>query len=89
MVIVVNRVNDNCHDRLNDFKVRVGDEIIDGGRGNSLCGGKPDPGPGEIIKIKCPKPLHGRYVSVVLPKDKPQYLTLCEVEVYRKVKKEI
>ena len=90
MVIIVNRRNyENTYQRLNDFEVRVGDETTDGGRGNSLCGGKSRPGRGEIIEIKCPKPLHGRYVSVLLPKDKPGYLTLCEVEVYRRIKKNI
>ena len=85
MVIVVNRRN-CCSNRLNDFEVRVGNNLKNGGRGNPVCGGKSRPLRGEVVKIKCRRPLNGRYVSVLLPERKYSILTLCEVEVYRKVK---
>ena len=83
MVIVVNRRN-CCHDRLDGFEVSVGNNRD--GRKNSKCGGRQKTLSGEIIELRCPRVLRGRYVSVYLPKNGwPNILTLCEVEVYRRL----
>uniref|UniRef100_A0A8C4SLZ2 Uncharacterized LOC114666204 n=1 Tax=Erpetoichthys calabaricus TaxID=27687 RepID=A0A8C4SLZ2_ERPCA len=76
-VVVYNR-QDCCDGRLNGAEIRIGDspDVSEHVR----CGTIEATYPGSVHTICC----HGRrgqYVSVVLP-NQPQYLTLCEVEVY-------
>ena len=79
-VIVVNR-GDCCWDRLDGFEVRVGNDLSP--RRNAKCGKYGRTKPGETIKIVCPLNLRGRYVAIILYRW--TVLTLCEVEVYRKL----
>ncbi|GMH44734.1 hypothetical protein BSKO_12686 [Bryopsis sp. KO-2023] len=78
-VVITNR-GDCCWDRLNWFKVQVG-EAPDGGE-NDVCVQKGIQGRGETKSWNCP--LKGRYVRVTLPGT--QYLTLCEVQVFANVR---
>jgi len=70
---------DCCGGRLNKFQVRVGDQekVSD----NEQCGrGDNEIGQGQNKVVDC-EGLNGRYVGVMLPKK--DYLTLCEVKVFR------
>lgn len=80
-MVVVNR-RDCCIDRLNGFKVSVGNRVKDG-ESNSECGGRSIAISGENI-IQCTKPLKGRYVFVYLSKKTWSTIALIEVEVYSK-----
>ncbi|GMH44697.1 hypothetical protein BSKO_12649 [Bryopsis sp. KO-2023] len=77
-VVITNR-GDCCWDRLNWFKVQVGDNP--NGGANRVCVQKGIQGRGETKSWNCP--LKGRFVRITLPGT--QYLTLCEVQVFANV----
>ncbi|XP_035674669.1 uncharacterized protein LOC118414613 isoform X2 [Branchiostoma floridae] len=77
-VVVFNR-QECCQDRLDNFQVHVGDSPTVAS--NPQCGGNnavTEASPPDIT-VDCGG-LRGRYVGILLPS--PQYLTLCEVQVY-------
>ncbi|XP_039615847.1 uncharacterized protein LOC120533182 [Polypterus senegalus] len=76
-VVVYNRL-DCCDTRLTRAEVRVGDSL-DVSK-HVKCGTIETTYPGSVHTICC-NGMRGQYVSIVLP-NQPQYLTLCEVEVY-------
>ncbi|XP_065438561.1 uncharacterized protein LOC122174773 [Chrysemys picta bellii] len=78
-VIVKNREDECCGDRLRGAQIRVGDSVIDHGKHNPICGTITDTRPGSVSTICC-NGLEGRYVTIVIP-GRAEYLTLCEVEV--------
>ncbi|XP_033012058.1 fucolectin-1-like [Lacerta agilis] len=84
-VLVKNRA-DCCGERLLGAEVRVGNTIFDHGKFNTLCGIVKDITPGSVSSFYC-RWLRGRYVSIHLPRH--DYLTLCEVDVYGAVPKEM
>lgn len=73
-VIVYNRV-DCCSNRLDHFKVTVGD----GRYHKGVCGEAGSMNRKPVEDMVCSEPLIGRFVEITLPG--PQYLTLCEVQV--------
>ncbi|XP_066292800.1 apolipoprotein(a)-like [Branchiostoma lanceolatum] len=75
-VVVTNR-KDCCSERLDDFKVYVGDDpnVF----GNPSCGDEQSAADMDTITVACGG-LTGRYVGIALPDW--QYLTLCEVQVF-------
>ncbi|XP_030045990.1 uncharacterized protein LOC115460340 [Microcaecilia unicolor] len=75
-VEVVNR-GDCCPERLQGAQIRIGNCPDNN---NPVCGTITDTSLGTI-KICC-NGMEGRYVSVVLPHQHQQYLTLCEVRVF-------
>ncbi|KAG2460161.1 PXN1 protein, partial [Polypterus senegalus] len=77
IVVVYNRL-DCCDTRLTGAEVRVGDSP-DVSK-HTTCGTIEATFPGSVHTICCDE-LIGQYVSIVLP-NQPQYLTLCEVEIY-------
>ena len=79
-MIVVNR-GDCCCNRLDNFEVTVGNDLNP--RKNAKCGKYGRTKLGETIKIVCPPNLRGRYVGIIL--NRWTVLTLCEVEVYRRL----
>ena len=68
--------------RLNHFKITVGDNF--NGEGNEYCveDGGVVSGVHEIVKV-CNRPLKGRYVHVKLV-GRNEILTICEIQVYEK-----
>eukprot|EP00927_Polykrikos_kofoidii_P033998 TRINITY_DN28840_c1_g2_i1.p1 TRINITY_DN28840_c1_g2~~TRINITY_DN28840_c1_g2_i1.p1 ORF type:complete len:744 (-),score=88.35 TRINITY_DN28840_c1_g2_i1:51-2000(-) len=83
-VRVLNRI-DCCHERLDGWEVRVGDDPDP--RRNPRCIGKSakEELEGAVVAggrrlVECRGPLIGRYVGVVLPHG--EALTLCEVEAF-------
>jgi len=70
---------DCCGGRLNNFQVHVGDQTTVSD--NALCAKDVAIGQGQNKVVDCAGKI-GRYVSISLPKR--DYLTLCEVKVYRK-----
>ncbi|CAH1257377.1 PXDN [Branchiostoma lanceolatum] len=76
-VVIFNR-QDCCSERLNSFRLHVGDSPDVAS--NPLCGGDHVVTSGqETISVDCGG-RQGRYVGVLLPTRQP--LTLCEVQVY-------
>ncbi|XP_078691944.1 uncharacterized protein LOC144922175 [Branchiostoma floridae x Branchiostoma belcheri] len=75
-VVVTNRM-DCCSDRLDGFKVYVGDDPSVSA--NPPCGEEQSAAGKETIPVACGG-LTGRYVGIALPGW--QYLTLCEVQVF-------
>ena len=80
-VIVVNRI-DCCVNRINGFKVSVGNNGDKVGA-NTECGGRSVAKGGPNI-IQCPTMLRGRYVFVYMPELMHTTMALLEVEVYRR-----
>ncbi|XP_044863857.1 uncharacterized protein LOC123365218 [Mauremys mutica] len=78
-VIVKNREDECCGERIRGAQIRVGDSLADHGKQNPICGTITDTRPGSVSTICC-NGLEGRYVTVVIP-GRAEYLTLCEVEV--------
>ncbi|KAG6926951.1 pentraxin S homeolog, partial [Chelydra serpentina] len=78
-VIVKNREDECCGERIRGAQIRVGDSLIDHGKNNPICGTVTDTRPGSVSTICC-NGLEGRYVTIVIP-GRAEYLTLCEVEV--------
>ncbi|XP_025033233.1 fucolectin-like [Python bivittatus] len=78
-VVVKNR-EDSCGERLKGAEIRVGDSVQNHGKDNVLCGTITDGSLGSISTIFCHGKI-GRYVTISIP-GRPEYLTLCEVEVY-------
>ncbi|KAM6456722.1 fucolectin-like [Liasis olivaceus] len=78
-VVVKNR-EDCCGERLVGAEIRVGDFVQNHGKANVLCGTITDGSLGSISTIFCYGKI-GRYVTISIP-GHPEYLTLCEVEVY-------
>ena len=79
-LIITNR-SDCCGDRLSNFEIRIGLSLNSNGNSNPLCGGNHSL-QGVVTKsIKCPNPMLGRYVNIIIPGNY-KALTLCEVEVY-------
>ena len=75
-IVIVNR--DNASERLRHVVVTVSAEKDGAGE---VCGRFGGPGSaGQIIEIKCPKQILGRYVKVQMKSD--NFLHVCEVEVY-------
>ncbi|XP_065254316.1 fucolectin-like [Emys orbicularis] len=79
-VIVKNREDECCGERIRGAQIRVGDSLADHGKQNPICGTITDTAPGSVSTICC-NGLEGRYVTVTIP-GRAEYLTLCEVEVY-------
>ncbi|XP_029769268.1 fucolectin-5-like [Terrapene carolina triunguis] len=79
-VIVKNREDECCGERIRGAQIRVGDSLADHGKHNPICGTITDTAPGSLNTICC-NGLEGRYVTVTIP-GRAEYLTLCEVEVY-------
>ncbi|KAM7176074.1 uncharacterized protein RBU57_001934 isoform 3-T3 [Macrochelys suwanniensis] len=78
-VIVKNREDECCGERIRGAQIHVGDSLIDHGKNNPICGTITDTRPGSISTICC-NGLVGRYVTIIIP-GRAEYLTLCEVEV--------
>ncbi|XP_034615489.1 uncharacterized protein LOC117871842 [Trachemys scripta elegans] len=78
-VIVKNREDECCGERIRGAQIRVGDSVIDHGKHNPICGTITDTRPGSVTTICC-NGLEGRFVTIVIP-GRAEYLTLCEVEV--------
>jgi hypothetical protein len=79
-VTVTNR-GDCCGSRLNGFKIAVGNDVsLNGGIGNTPCGGGYTVGQGGTLMVECPR-LKGRYVTVFL-KGSGKVLQLCQVQVF-------
>ena len=81
-VVIVNRddreICGQCGGRLRHVVVTLSAEQDGAGE---VCGRFAGPGSaGQIIEIKCPKQIFGRYVKVQMNSD--NYLNICEVEVY-------
>ncbi|XP_075776062.1 uncharacterized protein LOC112547121 [Pelodiscus sinensis] len=79
MVMVKNREDECCWERLQGAQIRVGDSLANHGKDNPLCGTITEPRPGSLSTICC-SGLEGRYVTIVIP-GRAEYLNLCEVEV--------
>ncbi|XP_062603287.1 fucolectin-like [Saccostrea cucullata] len=78
-VLIYNR-QDCCGERLHDVRV----DVIDNGR-NVSCGFYPGPAAnGDRILILCERETRGNEVIIsILSKDgQPDYLQVCEVEIY-------
>ncbi|XP_078670977.1 polycystin-1-like protein 2 isoform X2 [Branchiostoma floridae x Branchiostoma belcheri] len=75
-VVIFNR-QDCCSERLNPFRVHVGNSTTV--RYNPTCGGDQTASSGTVT-VECAG-LSGRYVGVLLP-GRSRKLSLCEVEVY-------
>nr|XP_014433017.1 uncharacterized protein LOC102447856 isoform X1 [Pelodiscus sinensis]XP_025044467.1 uncharacterized protein LOC102447856 isoform X1 [Pelodiscus sinensis]XP_025044468.1 uncharacterized protein LOC102447856 isoform X1 [Pelodiscus sinensis] len=79
LVIVKNREEECCAERLKGAQIHVGNSVANGGRRNPICGTITDPSPGSVNTVCC-NGLEGRYVTIVIP-GREEFLTLCEVEV--------
>ncbi|XP_078665811.1 uncharacterized protein LOC144908150 [Branchiostoma floridae x Branchiostoma belcheri] len=76
-VVVFNR-QDCCQERLNNFRVHVGDSPTV--TSNPQCGGNHAVASGQMkITVDC-NGQRGRYVGISIPTS--SYLTLCEVQVF-------
>nr|XP_008163409.1 uncharacterized protein LOC103305731 [Chrysemys picta bellii] len=78
-VIVKNREDECCGERIRGAQIHVGDSLADNGKHNPICGTITDTRPGSVSTICC-NGLEGRYVTIVIP-GRAEFLTLCEVEV--------
>ncbi|XP_075117634.1 fucolectin-7-like [Leptodactylus fuscus] len=74
-VVLTNR-GDCCKERLMGAEVRIGNSPDNN---NPVCGRVTDVS--SLTLPFCCNRMEGQYVSVVIP-GRPEYLTLCEVEVY-------
>ncbi|XP_033105153.1 hyalin-like [Anneissia japonica] len=84
-IVIYNR-NDCCAKRLVGAVVGVGNSNYPPSAQNAQCGTPITNGmisTSRAIEITCRPVIEGRYVSVYLPKT--EYLTLCEVEVYKDI----
>nr|XP_025044461.1 uncharacterized protein LOC112547122 [Pelodiscus sinensis] len=79
VVIVKNRGDECCGERIKGAQIRVGDSLANHGKDNPLCGTITDSRPGSVSTICC-NGLEGRYVTIVIP-GRVESLSLCEVEV--------
>uniref|UniRef100_A0A8C9U2I8 Fucolectin tachylectin-4 pentraxin-1 domain-containing protein n=1 Tax=Scleropages formosus TaxID=113540 RepID=A0A8C9U2I8_SCLFO len=77
-VTITNR-GDCCAVRINGAEIRVGNSLDDNGNQNPLCAVITWIPAGNSSSFQC-NGMTGRYVNVVLPR--PDFLTLCEVQVY-------
>nr|XP_033497041.1 uncharacterized protein LOC117266161 [Epinephelus lanceolatus] len=77
-VTITNR-GDCCHDRLNGAEIRIGNSLNDNGNVNPRCAVIHSI-PAGISKTFMCNGMEGQYVNIVIP-GRPEYLTLCEVEV--------
>ena len=75
-VIIYNRM-DCCSNMLENVQVTVGDN--EDGIRNELCGIVRGARGRNVLEVKCPSMLDGRYVTVL--KAAKEALTLCEVKV--------
>ncbi|XP_052085202.1 fucolectin-6-like [Mytilus californianus] len=90
-VVLVNRQDENdsfrflklflfAGQRLHDVEVRAG---LDGVSFPGICGTFVGPGfTGQSVNILCQKKTIGRFVRAQIVKGGPEYLTLCEMEIY-------
>ncbi|XP_066434744.1 fucolectin-like [Eleutherodactylus coqui] len=76
-VIITNRL-DCCPERLLGAEIRIGNSKDNN---NPVCAKVTALSNGTLTY--CCKEMEGQYISVVMP-DRPEWLTLCEVEVYGK-----
>ncbi|KPP58427.1 hypothetical protein Z043_123749 [Scleropages formosus] len=76
-VTITNR-GDCCAWRINGAEIRIGNSLEDNGNENPRCAVITSISPGGTSTFEC-HGMTGRYVSVVLPR--PDFLSLCEVEV--------
>uniref|UniRef100_A0A3B5B1U4 Si:ch211-215k15.4 n=1 Tax=Stegastes partitus TaxID=144197 RepID=A0A3B5B1U4_9TELE len=79
-IIVVNR-GDCCEHRINGLKIHIGNSLTDNGLVNPAVGTIASAGLGEAVTVTFTDRVEGRYVTLALS-GSPEYLTLCEVEVY-------
>ncbi|KAL7393675.1 hypothetical protein ABVT39_014281 [Epinephelus coioides] len=77
-VTITNR-GDCCHDRLNGAEIRIGNSLNDNGNANPRCAVIQSIPAGTSKTFMC-NGMEGQYVNTVIP-GRPEYLTLCEVEV--------
>ncbi|CAC5379227.1 unnamed protein product [Mytilus coruscus] len=78
-VVLVNR-QDEVGDRLHDVEVRAGQ---DGASFPRICGTFEGPGfTGQSVNIFCQQNTIGRFVRAQIVKGGPEYLSLCEMEIY-------
>ena len=88
-VSITNRSHREAHvlDRLVDFYIRVGNDFNAASfdpESYSLCyhHNHESLGNGTTTEFSCNTPIMGKYVTIHLPKNKTEFLELCEVEVY-------
>ncbi|XP_052458932.1 fucolectin-4-like [Carassius gibelio] len=85
-VTVTNRV-DCCPERTAGVEIRIGNSLENNGNNNPRCGVTSLVPAGSSVSFSCGG-MEGRYVNMYIPNIQ-EYLTLCEVEVYGTVKKQV
>jgi hypothetical protein len=89
-VNITNRV-DCCGERLADVEVRVGNKVVtkqnqQGLSSNKLCGKYDGPGTnGEVVRIACPEPITGRYITIQIKDTSVKQMNIGEVEAFRNI----
>ncbi|KAI7813883.1 hypothetical protein IRJ41_003631, partial [Triplophysa rosa] len=81
-VIISNR-GDCCPDQTNGAEIRIGNSLENDGNNNPICALISDLAVRSTVSYSC-HGMEGRYVNVVMT-GRTSHLTLCEVEVYKKV----
>uniref|UniRef100_A0A8C1P232 Fucolectin tachylectin-4 pentraxin-1 domain-containing protein n=1 Tax=Cyprinus carpio TaxID=7962 RepID=A0A8C1P232_CYPCA len=78
-VSITNR-GDCCEKRIEGIQIRIGNSLENNGNNNQAATVGPIPlGDTKTFEFK---PVSGRYINLIVP-GRNEYLTLCEVEVYR------
>ncbi|XP_059356779.1 fucolectin-like [Carassius carassius] len=85
-VTITNR-NDCCLDETTGVEIRIGNSLENNGNNNPRCGVTSLAPAGSSVSFICGG-MEGRYVNMYLPKIQA-ILSLCEVEVYGTVKKQV
>ncbi|KAI7813901.1 hypothetical protein IRJ41_004039 [Triplophysa rosa] len=78
--VIITARSDGYLDQTNGAEIRIGNSLENNGNTNPICAVISTIPPGVSVSFSC-NGMNGRYVNVLMPK--VQYLSLCEVEVYR------
>ncbi|XP_054478165.1 uncharacterized protein LOC129110029 [Anoplopoma fimbria] len=80
-VIITNRGDDCCTERLNGAEIYIGNSLQSEGTTNRMAGKIATLGSSNTFTLTFTEHVEGRYVTVLVPGSN-RILTLCEVEVY-------
>ena len=78
--LIVHNRGDCCRERLNNFMVTVGFDKH--GNNSEVCGKRELMGNTNLTRIPCSKQIIGQFVQLSIPG--PQFLSVCEVQVFGK-----